>query len=71
VAALEKESHGEFESDCPGHGGAQDTFYVGTMKGVRRIHQQTFIDTYAKGVFATGVRSSTRRPTNYERETVC
>ena len=28
--------------------GAQDTFYVGTLKGVRRIYQQTFIDTYAK-----------------------
>ncbi|BDE08263.1 hypothetical protein WPS_35390 [Vulcanimicrobium alpinum] len=28
--------------------GAQDTFFVGTMKGVGRIYQQTFIDTYAK-----------------------
>ena len=32
--------------------GAQDTFYVGNMKGVGRIYQQTFIDTYAKVVFA-------------------
>ena len=32
--------------------GAQDTFYVGTMKGVGRIYQQTFIDTYAKVAFA-------------------
>ena len=27
---------------------AYDTFYVGNMKGVGRIYQQTFIDTYAK-----------------------
>ena len=30
----------------------QDTFYVGNMKGVGRIYQQTFIDTYAKVAFA-------------------
>jgi len=57
LAALEKakagkEAHGEFESECPGYCGAQDTFYVGTMKGVGRIYQQTFIDTYAKVAFA-------------------
>jgi hypothetical protein len=28
--------------------GAQDTFYVGNLKGVGRVYQQTFIDTYAK-----------------------
>jgi len=44
----EKEAHGEFESECPGYCGAQDTFYVGTFKGVGRIYQQTFIDTYSK-----------------------
>jgi hypothetical protein len=27
---------------------AQDTFYVGNLKGVGRVYQQTFIDTYAK-----------------------
>jgi transposase InsO family protein len=47
-AKLDKEAHGEFESECPGYCGAQDTFYVGTLKGVGRIYQQTFIDTYAK-----------------------
>src|SRR5689334_6699116 len=57
IAALEKaeadkEAHGEFESECPGYCGAQDTFYVGTLKGVGRIYQQTFIDTYAKVAFA-------------------
>ena len=51
-AKTEKEAHGEFESECPGYCGAQDTFYVGTMKGVGRIYQQTFIDTYAKVAFA-------------------
>ncbi len=51
-AKTEKEAHGEFESECPGSGGAQDTFYVGNMKGVGRIYQQTFIDTYSKVTFA-------------------
>lgn len=51
-AKLEKDAHGEFESECPGYCGAQDTFYVGTLKGVGRIYQQTFIDTYSKVVFA-------------------
>ena len=40
-AKTEKEAHGEFESECPGYCGAQDTFYVGTLKGVGRIYQQT------------------------------
>ena len=57
VAALEKaksekEARGEFESEHPGYCGAQDTFYVGTLKGVGRIYQQTFIDTYSKVGFA-------------------
>jgi transposase InsO family protein len=57
VAALEKarndhQAYGEFESECPGYCGAQDTFYVGTLKGVGRIYQQTFIDTYSKVAFA-------------------
>src|SRR5216117_4280176 len=47
-AKTEKEAHGEFESEHPGYCGAQDTFYVGTLKGVGRIYQQTFIDTYSK-----------------------
>ena len=51
-AKSEKEAHGEFESECPGYCGAQDTFYVGNMKGVGRIYQQTFIDTYSKVTFA-------------------
>jgi len=51
-AKLDKESHGEFESECPGYCVAQDTFYVGTLKGVGRVYQQTAIDTYAKVAFA-------------------
>ncbi len=51
-AQLEKDAHGDFESECPGYCGAQDTFYVGTLKGVGRVYQQTFVDTYSKVAFA-------------------
>jgi len=51
-AKQEKEAHGEIETEHPGYLGAQDTFYVGTLKGVGRIYQQTFIDTYSKIGFA-------------------
>lgn len=50
-----REANGEFESECPGYCGAQDTFFVGTFKGVGRVYQvyqQTFIDTYSKVTFA-------------------
>src|SRR5215212_2691648 len=56
LAALERakgeEAHGEFDSECPGYCGAQDTFSVGTLKGVGRVYQQSVIDTYAKVAFA-------------------
>ena len=51
-AKADKEAHGEFDTECPGYCGAQDTFYVGTLKGVGRVYQQTFIDTYTKLGFA-------------------
>jgi len=51
-AKQEKEAHGEIETEHPGYLGSQDTFYVGTLKGVGRIYQQTFIDTYCKVAFA-------------------
>src|SRR5215217_7932907 len=51
-AKADKEAHGEFESECPGYRGAQDTVYVGNLKGVGRIDQQTFIDTYSKVALA-------------------
>ena len=57
VAALERKKHddeacGEIETAHPGYLGSQDTFYVGTLKGVGRVYQQTFIDTYSKVAFA-------------------
>lgn len=53
VQALEKKqeddvAQGEIETAHPGYLGSQDTFYVGTLKGVGRIYQQTFVDTYSK-----------------------
>jgi len=48
----EKVAHGEIETEHPGYLGAQDTYYVGTIKSIGRIYQQTFIDTYAKVAFA-------------------
>lgn len=47
-AKAEKEAHGEIETLHPGYLGSQDTFYVGCLKGIGRIYQQTFIDTYSK-----------------------
>ncbi len=47
-AKQEKEAYGEIETEHPGYLGAQDTYYVGTIKGVGRIYQQTFIDTYSR-----------------------
>jgi transposase InsO family protein len=44
----QKEAEGEIESEHPGYLGSQDTFYIGNLKGVGRIYQQTFIDTYCK-----------------------
>jgi len=57
VIALERkkfddEACGEIETAHPGYLGSQDTFYVGTLKGVGRIYQQTFVDSYSKVAFA-------------------
>jgi transposase InsO family protein len=57
IIALERkkekrEAMGEIETEHPGYLGAQDTYYVGNIKGVGRIYQQTFIDTYCKVAFA-------------------
>ena len=53
ITALEKKkdddlASGEIETHHPGYLGSQDTFYVGTLKGVGRVYQQTFVDTYSK-----------------------
>ena len=47
-----RESFGEIETEHPGYLGSQDTYYVGNIKGVGRIYQQTFIDTYSRVEFA-------------------
>lgn len=57
VIALERkkekqEALGEIETEHPGYLGSQDTYYVGNIKGVGRIYQQTFIDTYSRVAFA-------------------
>lgn len=64
IAALERkkvddEASGEIETHHPGYLGSQDTFYVGNLKGVGRIYQQTFIDTYCKVAFAKLYTSKT------------
>jgi transposase InsO family protein len=51
-AKQEKEAHGQIDTEHPGYLVAQDTFYVGTLKGVGRIYQQTVIDTYTRVAFA-------------------
>ncbi len=51
-AKQEKQAHGQIETEHPGYLGSQDTFYVGTLKGVGRVYQQTFIDTYSRVAFA-------------------
>jgi len=50
-AKEEKAARGEIETEHPGYLGAQDTYYVGTIKSIGRIYQQTFIDTYSKVAF--------------------
>lgn len=52
-ATEEKTAWGEIETEHVGYLGSQDTFYVGTLKGVGRIYQQTFIDTFSAVGFAT------------------
>lgn len=55
----EKEAHGEIETEHPGYLGSQDTFYVGTLKGVGRVYQQTYVDTYSKVAHAKLYTSKT------------
>ena len=42
----------QIETEHPGYLISQDTFYVGYLKGVGRIYQQTVIDTYSSVGFA-------------------
>ncbi len=53
VAAMERKKEddvacGEIDTAHPGYLGSQDTYYVGTFKGIGRVYQQTFVDTYSK-----------------------
>lgn len=45
---LDDEACGEIDTAHPGYLGSQDTFYVGTFKGVGRVYQQTYVDTYSR-----------------------
>ncbi len=49
---VKEEAHGEIETHHAGYLFAQDTYYVGTIKGIGRIYQQTGIDTYSNIGFA-------------------
>ena len=51
-AKEEKEAHGEIETHHPGFLFGQDTFYVGYIKAIGKIYQQTGIDTYSNMGFA-------------------
>lgn len=52
LAKEEKQSHGEIETHHPGFLLGQDTYYVGYIKGVGKIYQQTGIDTFSNVGFA-------------------
>ena len=64
-AKAEKQAHGEIETYYPGFLVAQDTYYVGYIKGVGHIYQQTVIDTSTPKSdspnFTTGRTRSWRR----------
>jgi transposase InsO family protein len=48
----EREEHGEIETHHSGFLFAQDTYYVGYIKGIGKIYQQTGIDTFSNTGFA-------------------
>ena len=53
LAALEKrkneqEACGEIDTAHPGYLGCQDTYYVGTFKGIGKVYTQVFIDSYSR-----------------------
>ena len=57
LQALEKQkdkkvAKGEIETHHPGYLGSQDSYYVGYIKGIGKIYQQTFVDTYTRVAFA-------------------
>ena len=44
----EQESYGEIDTAHPGYLGCQDTYYVGTFKGIGKVYTQVFIDSYSR-----------------------
>ena len=56
----EKQAHREIETYYPGFLVAQDTYYVGYIKGVGHIYQQTVIDTYSKLASPSSTTERTR-----------
>jgi hypothetical protein len=55
-----REAQGEIETRHPGYLCAQDTYYVGHVKGTGKICQQTFIDTYSRLAFAKAYTEKNR-----------
>lgn len=43
-----KEAHGELDTAHPGYLGCQDTYYVGTFKGIGRVYGQVYLDSYSR-----------------------
>lgn len=52
VAKDENQAHGKIETHHPGFLLGQDTCYIGYIKGISKIYQQTGIDTYSNVGFA-------------------
>ncbi len=61
-AKAEKEAHGEIETYHPGFLLGQDTLYVGYIKGIGPIYQQTGIDTFSNVGFAKVYADKTALP---------
>jgi transposase InsO family protein len=64
IAQIEKSNpcfrERHIESSKPGELLAQDTFYVGQLKGVGKVYMQAVVDTY--GSFAFGYLHTTKQP---------
>lgn len=56
-AKIEKEAHGELESEHPGYCGAQNTFHVGHMKGGGRLYQSYLYRHLRQGRLRQALRS--------------
>ncbi|GFY09283.1 IS481 family transposase [Trichonephila clavipes] len=44
----EQEACGEIDTAHPGYLGCQDTYYVGTFKGIGKVYTQVFMDSYSR-----------------------